>query len=56
MVENELEERNFSFSLKYMNHDMEVKGIVANVSCLRPASRCQGTTASVLQKAVVPKR
>ena len=30
MVENELGERNFGFdSLKYMNHDMEEKGIVA---------------------------
>ncbi|CAL8351912.1 unnamed protein product [Boreogadus saida] len=29
MVENELGERNFGFdSLKYMNHDMEEKGIV----------------------------
>ena len=30
MVEKELGERNFGFdSLKYMNHDMEEKGIVA---------------------------
>ena len=35
MVEEELEERNFGFdSLKYMNHDMEEKGIVGR-ECLR---------------------
>ena len=34
MVEKELGERNFGFdSLKYMNHDMEEKGIVAR-ECL----------------------
>ena len=34
MVEKELGERNFGFdSLKYMNHDMEEKGIVAR-DCL----------------------
>ena len=34
MVEKELGERNFGFdSLKYMNQDMEVKGIVAS-DCL----------------------
>ena len=58
MVENELGEINFGFdSLKYMNHDMEDKGIVAS-DCLPleprfplPASRCRGTTASVLPAA-----
>ena len=34
MVEKELGERNFGFvSLKYMNHDMEEKGIVGR-DCL----------------------
>ena len=63
MVENELGERNFGFdSLKYMNHDMEEKEIVAR-ECLPlesrfplPMDRCRGTTASELQEAEVPKR
>ncbi|CAL8354812.1 unnamed protein product [Boreogadus saida] len=42
MVEKEWGERHFSFdSLKYMNDDMEEKGIVA-LGCLPPESRCQG--------------
>ena len=42
MVEEELGERNFCFdSLKYMNHDMEEKGIVAG-GCL--PSEPRGTT------------
>ena len=49
MVENELGERNFGFdSLKYMNHDMEEKGIVArdvDRGCPPPEPRCRGTTA-----------
>ena len=40
MVEKELGERNFGFdSLKYMNRDMEEKGIVA-CDCLPPEHRC----------------
>ena len=40
MVEKELGERNFGFdSLKYMNHDMEEKGIVARY-CLPLQPRC----------------
>ena len=39
MVEKELGERNFGFdSLKYMNHDMEEKGIVGRI-CL-PLEPC----------------
>ena len=40
MVEKELGERNIgSGSLKYMNRDMEEKGIVAT-DCLPPEPRC----------------
>jgi hypothetical protein len=40
MVEKELGERNFGFdSLKYMNCDMEEKGIVVH-DCLPPEPRC----------------
>ncbi|CAL8338702.1 unnamed protein product [Boreogadus saida] len=40
MVEKELGERNIgSGSLKYMNRDMEEKGIVAR-ACLPPEPRC----------------
>ena len=40
MVEKELGERNFGFeSLKYMNRDMEGKGIVAR-DCPLPEPRC----------------
>ncbi|CAL8267390.1 unnamed protein product [Boreogadus saida] len=40
MVDKELGERNFGFdSLKYMNRDMEKKGIVAH-GCLPPEPRC----------------
>ncbi|CAL8250921.1 unnamed protein product [Boreogadus saida] len=40
MVEKELGERNFGFdSLKYMNRDMEEKGIVA-CDCLPPEPCC----------------
>ncbi|CAL8336602.1 unnamed protein product [Boreogadus saida] len=53
MVEKELGERNFGFySLKYMNRDMEEKGIVAAIVSRRsPTARCpeaptpQSTTA-----------
>ena len=49
MVEKELGERNFCFdSLKYMNRDMEEKGIDA-LDCLPPEPRCPqplGTTAA----------
>ena len=56
MVEKELGERNFGFdSLKYKNHDMKEKGIVAR-ECLPLESRCRGTTSSALQEAEVPKR
>ncbi|CAL8370660.1 unnamed protein product [Boreogadus saida] len=44
MVEKELRKRNFD-SLKYMNGDMEEKGIVAR-HCLPLEPRCQGTTAA----------
>ena len=45
MVEKELGERNFGFdSLKYMNCDMEEKGI-DDRACLPPEPRCRGTTA-----------
>jgi hypothetical protein len=48
MVEKELGERIFGFdSLKYLNHDMEEKGIVAS-DCLPLEPRCRGTTASAL--------
>jgi hypothetical protein len=51
MVEKELGERNFGFDyLKYMNRDMEEKGIVTR-DCLPPEPRCPGTTPSA---AVVP--
>ncbi|CAL8340873.1 unnamed protein product [Boreogadus saida] len=56
MVEKELGERNFGFeSLKYMNHDMEEKGIVAR-DCLPLEPRYGRTTASALPtaEAVVP--
>jgi hypothetical protein len=53
MVEKELGERNFGFdSLKYMNHDMEEKGIVAR-DCLPLELRCprqHGTTAVRLHR------
>ncbi|CAL8388825.1 unnamed protein product [Boreogadus saida] len=40
MVEKESAERNFGFdSMKYMNRDMEEKGIVA-CDCLPPEHRC----------------
>ena len=48
MVEKELGERNFGFdSLKYMNRDMEEKGMVA-CDCLPPEPRCplRGNTAA----------
>ena len=45
MVEKELGERNFgSGSLKYMNRDMEEKGIVGR-ACLPPEPRCPLPTA-----------
>ncbi|CAL8295675.1 unnamed protein product [Gadus morhua 'NCC'] len=45
MVDKELGERNFGFdSLKYMNHDMEEKEIVAR-DCLPLEPRCQLPTA-----------
>ncbi|CAL8368955.1 unnamed protein product [Boreogadus saida] len=63
MVEKELGERNFGFdSLKYMNHDMEEKGIVAR-ECLLLEPRFPllrdhrlGAARCSLQEAVVPKR
>ena len=49
MVEKELGERNIgSGSLKYMNRDMEEKGIVAR-ACLPPEPRC-------CSAAVVPRQ
>ena len=52
MVEKELGEGNFGFdSLKYMNHDMEEKGIVA-CDCLLPAACCPLPAA----EAVVPRQ
>ena len=50
MVEKELGERNFGFdSLKYMNHDIEEKGIVSRLSpashCPLPAARCRSSEA-----------
>ena len=46
MVEKELGERNFGFdSLKYMNHDMEEKGIVGR-DCLPLEPRCPLPTAA----------
>ena len=63
MVEKELGERNFGFdSLKYMNHDMEEKEIVAS-DCLPleprfplPAAEGPPPRRCPLQEAVVPKR
>ena len=49
MVAKELGERNFGFdSLKYMNRDMEEKGIVAGQRL--------GTSASCSAEAVVPRQ
>ena len=63
MVDIELGERNFGFdSLKYKNHDMKEKGIVAR-ECLPhearfplPAADGQLLRRRLLQEAVVPKR
>ena len=63
MVEKVLGERNFGFhSLKYMNQDMEEKGIVAR-DCLLleprfplPAAEGPPPQCCPLQEAVVPKR
>ena len=46
MVEKELRERSFGFDLKYMNCDMEEKGIVAR-DCLPPEPRRPLPTADV---------
>ncbi|CAL8250008.1 unnamed protein product [Boreogadus saida] len=56
VVEKELGENNFGFeSLKYMNRDMEEKGIVA-YDCLPPEPRCRGTNASAAGSAEAPRR
>ena len=44
MVEKELGNEIWLDSLKYMNRDMEEKGIVA-LDCLPLKPRCRGTTA-----------